>query len=354
MKTGYRGTFVITWAQTETDGLVNAPRATLDVGSGWRWTGNALRVDGPGDVLLLENASGDADIHRRAANTVRRLLGEGRRAPRRPGLIQPQDPQLKMGFRVTDGRRSYRIALIEQPQTAPALLMFMDDVPPADTDLWVVQAALDDPAVNLSTDLATGVICFTPGTRIKTPNGERLVEDLGEGDRIQTKDNGAQEILWIGHRRISGARLQALPELRPVRLRAGALDIGRPDGDLIVSPQHRVLLCGRRAQALFNTDQVLVAAEDLIDDHRVHRDHTLRDVTYYHLLLPRHEILWANGVQTESFHPADMRLSDVQPGQRDRLFQAVPGLADDPFAYGDHVRRNLTRPEAAILRGLAA
>ena len=68
---------------------------------------------------------------------------------------------------------------------------------------------------------------------VQTPQGPRLVEELREGDHVQTKDDGAQEIQWIGSRRMTGARLFAMPRLRPIRIRAGAegavrtVEIGR-------------------------------------------------------------------------------------------------------------------------------
>ena len=60
MGTGYRGTFVISWSQTEVDGLQAAPRDSLVVGAGWTWHGEAVQVDGPSDVLRLEQAGEDA------------------------------------------------------------------------------------------------------------------------------------------------------------------------------------------------------------------------------------------------------------------------------------------------------
>ena len=160
-------------------------------------------------------------------------------------------------------------------------------------------------------DSTDGVICFTPGTMILTDDGARPVESLTEGSHIQTKDNGCQEVIWVGRRRISGARLHAMPHLAPVRLREGALDKGVPDAGLLVSPDHRLVLRGARARALFNTDEVLVAARDLVNDSTIHRDRTLREVTYIHLLLPNHEIVFANAVETDSFHPASVALDMI-------------------------------------------
>jgi hypothetical protein len=120
--------------------------------------------------------------------------------------------------------------------------------------------------------------------------------------------------------------------------------------DLLVSPQHRMLVLGAAAQALFNTPEVLVAAENLVNDQTITVDHSLREVTYIHILLGRHNIVWANGLETESFHPSNAALESIEAGQRDRLFGLLPNLAQNPQSYGDYARRNLSASEAAILR----
>ena len=354
MKTGYKGTFVISWTQTEVDGLRNAPKGALGVGSNWRWSGDTLRVDGPPEVLLLDRASGEANLRKRAAKVVHKLVGAALYPGERLDEIEVEDPLLNVGFEVTDGRESYVVTVIDVSPDAPPLLMFSDATPPRDVDLWVVRATMQANPKDLLLDQPTGVICFTPGTRIRCEDGDKLIEHLGEGDRIQTRDNSSQEVLWIGKRHITGARLYAMPELRPVRIRAGALGLEVPDEDLIVSPQHRMLIKGRRAQALFNTDEVLVAAEDLIDERRVVLDYSIKQVTYYHMLLENHEIVWANGVETESFHPANTALESIEVSQLSRLVEKFPELEYDSAAYGDYARRNINRFEAAILRGDAA
>jgi len=161
---------------------------------------------------------------------------------------------------------------------------------------------------------------------------------------------GLLPVLWTGHRRMSGARLYAMPHLRPIRFRSGALGTGRPDQDLLVSPQHRMLVKGPSAQALFNTAEVLVAAEDLVNDHSVMVDRAVRDVVYVHVLLERHNIVWANGLETESFHPSNTALDMIEERQREGLLRLLPAIADNPQAYGDYARRNLSASEAAILR----
>ncbi|MEO1162115.1 MAG: Hint domain-containing protein, partial [Pseudomonadota bacterium] len=222
------------------------------------------------------------------------------------------------------------------------------------TEMWVVHQSIGCQRHNATGPVSRGVICFTPGTRIETPDGPRLVEELREGDYVQTKDNGAEEIQWVGSRRMTGARLFAMPHLRPVRISAGALGVQRPEEELLVSPEHRMLVTGDVAQALYNTPEVLVSAKDLIDGRNIAVDLAVREVTYVHLLLPRHQILWANGVETESFHPASASLSALDDEDRQRLLDYNPHLEHEPQAYGGFARRNLSASEAAILQHEAA
>lgn len=352
MKTGSLGTFVISWSQTEVDGLKAAALDVLSVGATWRWTGEAVRVDGPRGVLLLEGAEGAADIRKRAAHVVRRLVGAAIGNDARPpeGGDIALDDLPEQGFIVTDGRQSFSITIIAVPDTGARLLMLVGELPPTDQDLWVVRTAIDRTHSGAGARTAGGVICFTPDTRLSTPGGGRRIQDLRPGDLIMTRDNGPQQILWTGHRRMSGARLYAMPHLRPVRFRAGALGVGRPDQDLLVSPQHRMLIKGAAALALFNTPEVLVAAEDLINDGSVVVDHALREVTYIHILLEHHNIVWANGLETESFHPSNTALDTVDPMQRQTLLGLLPGIEQNPHVYGDYARRNISSTEAAILR----
>ncbi|WP_102226478.1 Hint domain-containing protein [Acidimangrovimonas sediminis] len=394
MKTGTRGTFVISWAQTEVDGLMAAPPEFLAVGTTWRWAGEAVRVDGPQSLLLLSGDPDAAELRRRAARMVRRLMGaalattpdgggpagEGRAGGAHgsgfggdsgggfPGprtTEEAADELPERGFVLTDGRRTFEAVVIDPPGTRPAtdpisaggpgpLLTFVGEMPPAGRDLWVVRSTLSmvPPAEEVAN--RAGVICFTPGTRIATPGGPRAIETLTPGARILTKDDGPQEVLWCGQRRLSGARLHALPHLRPIRFRAGAMGLGRPEPDLLVSPQHRMLVTGIAARRLFNQPEVRVAAEDLVNESTVTVDTRLREVTYVHILLERHQIVWANGLETESFHPSATSLETVGDEDRARLYAVLPELARDPQLYGAFARRNLTMSEAAILRYDAA
>ncbi|WP_417723132.1 Hint domain-containing protein [Salipiger sp.] len=355
MGTGFRGTFVISWSQTSIDGLEAAPPSSLQVGTAWSWCGETVRVDGPGGLLELHQADGDANIRRRAAKMVRRLAGAAIRNTTRLDEVEVAHPMTDENFVVTDGRVSYTVTLIEVQGGAHPLLMFLNEMPPRNVDLWVVHHSIKPEIDRVTAEQAGGVICFTPGTRILTPDGTQVrVQDLREGDMVQTKDNGAQEIRWIGSRRMTGARLFAMPKLRPIRICSDAFGLKRPDEEFLVSPEHRMLITGPVARALFNTGEVLVAAKDLVNGTTVTRDVSVREVTYVHLLLPRHEVLFANGIGTESFHPKNTELSTIGETDRDRLFALLPQVGVNPDSYGGHARRNLSSSEAAILRHEAA
>jgi len=348
MMTGYRGTFVISWDQTEIDGLTGAPVATVSIGATWRWTGRAIRVDAPRDILMLHDAVDTVALHRAAARNLHRVLGRDAIPQVESSDTEDTDSLFAAGFDVTDGRARYSVTLIEVESNRHPLLLFLGDIPPADQDLWVVHCATESVSQGPA-EQKNGVVCFVPGTHILTARGPALVEDLREGDQVLTRDDGTQAVRWIGTRYVSGARLFALPALRPVRLRANILGQGEPDRDLLVSPDHRMLIRGKVADDLFNAPEVLVTARDLVDGAAITVDHTLRSVTYIHLMLDSHQIIWANGVQTESFHPAATDLGGIDNPQFAQLAERFPQATADPYTYGDFARRQLTTPEAALL-----
>lgn len=352
MGTGFRGTFVISWSQTEIDGLDAAPVQALSVGAAWAWRGDAVRVDGPSDVLRLDEADGAENLRKRAARMVHRLVGAALEREAGPRALDSGDdasPLMDNSFVVTDGGKSYSVTLIEVGGGSQPLLMFLNEMPPRNCDLWIVHHTLGTVgAVDPNTQQG-GVICFTPGTRIRTQDGTRLIENLCEGDMVQTKDNGLQPLRWIGKRRMSGARLFAMPKLRPVRIAGGALGLEQPDGDLLVSPEHRMLIKGAAAHSLFNTSEVLVTAKDLINGKTITVDMQVREVTYIHVLLEQHQVLWANGLETESFHPASAAFATLDQTDRQRLLSECPELEYDPHTYGCFARRTLSASEAAIL-----
>ncbi|MEN8897050.1 MAG: Hint domain-containing protein [Yoonia sp.] len=350
MKTGFNGTFVISWSQTDIDGQQAPSVAELNVGTAWSWTGDAVRVDGPNGILPLGTSLGEADIRSRAAQSVRRLVDTSQLNTHRMDAPHWEGPLFDDSFRVTNGFDTWTITLIDAGANHRPLCMFLDEIPPRNTDLWVVDRRIDDTLRRAATPDQGGVVCFTPGTMIMTEYGPRDVAEIEEGDTVQTADNGQAEVLWLGQRRVTGARMLATPSLTPVRLRAGALDKDVPDAGLLVSPDHRIVLRSPRARALYNSDEVLVTARDLINDRTIVREYGQREVTYIHMMLPSHEVVFANGVATESFHPASAQVAQMEVDQRARMFDRLPKLQDSVHNYGDYARHVLSDSEAAILQ----
>ncbi len=348
MGTRYRGTYLISWAQSEIDGVAGAGPAAVSVGSLWRWRGEAVRVDDPRDILLLENPDDMAALHRRAAGQIRRLLGDPALFAAREDETDADEPLFRSSFELTDGRRVFQATLLTLETGHRPMVLFVGALPPRDCDLWVVSCSLGA-EFTAPVGEAPGTICFVPGTRITTPEGARPVEVLAEGDRVCTRDNGVQTLRWIGSRTITGGRLMAMTHLRPVRIAAHVLGPDMPDGELVVSPDHRILVRGDAARALFNTPEVLVAARDLVNDRTIRLDRRCRSLRYIHLMLDSHQIVWANGIEVESFHPAGTSPDQIAPDQRAALFERFPDVGADALAYGEFARRRLNRAEAAIL-----
>lgn len=197
------------------------------------------------------------------------------------------------------------------------------------------------------TGIETVIPCFTPGTKITTQRGEVLVEDLGVDDMVLTRDNGLQPLRWVGKRELSLADLIVKPTLRPVEIKAGALGHGLPLRDMKVSPQHRMLIEGPRAEMLFGDAEVLVAATHLKSLAGVEEKLTA-GVTYIHLLFDRHEIICADGAWTESFQPAMRMLNGMEEAQRTEIALLFPEIAAEKFDF-PAARLSLKAHEARVL-----
>jgi len=170
------------------------------------------------------------------------------------------------------------------------------------------------------------VACFTADTLIDTANGPVRVQDLRVGDLIATLDHGLQPLEALLSRHVDEATLQKLPKLAPVRINAGALGQGLPLRDLLVSPQHRFLARSVVVRRMFEADETLLSAKQLSALPGIAVDSGQRDVTYYHLVMPRHEIVMAEGTPTESFYCGEQAIKSLTPDARAELNNLFPEL----------------------------
>ena len=199
------------------------------------------------------------------------------------------------------------------------------------------------------TEIESLIPCFTPGTVIATPKGERLVEELREGDRIITRDNGLQEIRWVGRRDLSGRELLQAPHLKPVLIRAGSLGQGLPERDMVVSPNHRMLMQGSHTALYFEDCEVLAAAKHLTGLGGVDQVETSA-ISYIHFMFDQHEVVLSNGAWAESFQPGEQVLDGMGDAQKDEIYELFPELrkAEGIGAY-QAARRSLKKHEARLL-----
>jgi hypothetical protein len=189
------------------------------------------------------------------------------------------------------------------------------------------------------------VVCFAEGTLIRTDRGERAVEAIVAGDRVLTRDHGFQAVRWAGR-----VLAKPGPATWPVRITAGALGEGLPERDLRVSPQHRVLLSGARLELELSLTEALVPARHLVNGRTILRERGATPVAYHHLLFDRHEVIYSEGVPTESFHPGRWGLGALAEEARAEVLALFPELARDPMAFGPAARPSLRRHETAAVQ----
>ena len=182
---------------------------------------------------------------------------------------------------------------------------------------------------DLTFDLQPAIVCFTRSTLIRTPGGDVRIQDLRIGDLVVTADHGPQRIKWIGSRKVS-----AKGSLAPIRFAAGAIGNVEP---LLLSPQHRVLLSGWRAQLFAGTEEVMIPALHLVNDTTILRQKG-DWVEYFHIMFAKHEILFANNAKCESLFLSDRSIAGLGPQSRQELEQIFPDLLCNPAMFGKTAR----------------
>ncbi|NOX39389.1 MAG: Hint domain-containing protein [Alphaproteobacteria bacterium] len=211
--------------------------------------------------------------------------------------------------------------------------------------------SVDVSSSNCDDDADIIITCFGEGMLIATDRGDVAVEALCLGDMVKCGDGESRAIRWMSKRHVGRSELALRPEFRPIRLRQDALGEGCPNADLVVSPQHRILIDDWRAELMFGEAEVLVAAVHLLNDTDITRDYGAREVTYYHFMFDHHQTIWSNGLLSESFYPGKTAIQGVIDHARTELFALFPELAADPSCYGQTCLPALKAHEAHAMFG---
>ncbi|MFV1564362.1 MULTISPECIES: Hint domain-containing protein [Phaeobacter] len=185
-----------------------------------------------------------------------------------------------------------------------------------------------------------GIPCFTPGTMIKTPNGETPVEELALGDMVTTLEHGHMPIRWAARSDISYQNAPLPEQYVPVRIKPGILGNQRA---LVVSPQHCILMANHDASRTFYVRAKHLAEETSLASFARRRN----TVSYVHILLDQHATLISNNIPSESFYPGPYAVENLSALNRMRLFALIPDLASQPVAtaYGARAAPTLTRSQ---------
>lgn len=161
-------------------------------------------------------------------------------------------------------------------------------------------------------------LSFGRGTRVTLASGaQRRVEELTPGVRILTRDSGAQPIKWVGKRTV-----QAVGAFAPVMISQHAL--GNAE-DLTLSQQHRIMISDWRAEVMMGSKDVLIRAADLVNDDTIY----IRSggfVEYTQLVFDDHQVIYAEGIPTESLNLTSDLLNNLPADIAHELLRAFPDL----------------------------
>ncbi|MAC80334.1 MAG: hypothetical protein CML66_19960 [Rhodobacteraceae bacterium] len=207
----------------------------------------------------------------------------------------------------------------------------------------------DKPALALpQTEPHDGILCFAAGTQIETPSGPRRVETLRPGEIVATEDRGPQPLLWSGRREVLFTRGDN--RHRPILFRPGSLGPNLPERDLVVSPDHHLVVRGPDVAELTGNFSALAPAGALAELRGARQMLGKRRITYVHLMLETHAILKAEGADAESYYPTPAALATLSDSQRSSIFGHIPALRIAPeTAYGPTALPMIDWPSARRL-----
>lgn len=234
--------------------------------------------------------------------------------------------------------RMVGVSITQGYNTSVVGVMFDGATPPPGTTLFYKQGISSYGGIGQTVTIPPAVTCFLAGTAIETPQGSCAVEDLRLGDLVLTLDGGAKPIRWIGRSVVDG-----LGALAPIRIAKGALGNRR---DLFVSPNHRLLLRLASAELNFGSHEVLAAAKFLVNGASLTTS-PRRQADYLHLLLDRHEMVFSEGIASETLFTGASALEALDATARAEISAVFRRYGLTPQSLS---RPSLTKTEATLIR----
>ncbi|WP_141246568.1 Hint domain-containing protein [Actibacterium ureilyticum] len=322
-------------------------------GSTWQWSG------GTNGFTVRENDGAtnfNGDPTNETISTQEQIGGPWEQVVAIDGVFR--QTIYDFTFSVTDGTTTYQIAVIDVDLNNDDdvndvvngdnedgyYLVFTNGIPPQNTPL-TVSGIVDNSTSIAHATLGGEVVCFAKGTQILTPDGPMPIETLEIGMQVTTQDHGNQPLRWIGR-----TTVPCIGKLAPIVFQKGALGNHR---DLVVSPQHRMLISDWRAQLYLGVDECLIAAKDLVNGDTIYR-RPGGLISYYHLLLDRHEILLAEGIPAESLYLGQIAQNVIDLHYDSDFADIFGHLPDHLVSHTATARRCMRSREGSVVGLLPA
>lgn len=192
-------------------------------------------------------------------------------------------------------------------------------------------------------------VCLTIDTTVLTDRGWVRTGDLLPGNTVVTRDDGLQQIRWIGRQVMDFRGQPLLQKYRPIVFEPDSLGKGVPERRLTVSPQHAMLLCGAHVELLFGEAEVLVAAKHLVNGSTIRIDEACDSVTYCHLLFDMHAIISADGADVESLYLGKVAVRSIGSEAQSEILAIYPELREIVSDTMERARMLLKEYEARVL-----
>jgi hypothetical protein len=212
------------------------------------------------------------------------------------------------------------LALARKSASAQRITATITTTPPTiTTTITTTPPTITTP---IPTPIPNNHSCFLKGTKLSTPSGDRLVQELRIGDEVQTLA-GRKTIKWIGYNKFTKEEGRAWQDsIMPIRVMRFAIDDHTPHCDLYLSPYHCIF---------FN--EALIPVMYLINEATIAQGtpSEMSALEYYHVELDTHEVIYAEGALVESYDGSN-RDNFSNFIQYERLYGAERQSRMTPFA----------------------